>query len=50
VCLMGSKWDIEKFIGSNDFRLWKVKMQAVLAQQKCEEALMGEAELATTFK
>lgn len=40
---MGSKWDIEKFTGSNDFGLWKVKMQAVLTQQKCVEALKGEA-------
>ena len=40
---MGSKWDIEKFTGSNDFGLLKVKMQAVLTQQKCVEALKGEA-------
>jgi len=40
---MSSKWDIEKFTGSNDFGLWKVKMQAVLTQQKCVEALKGEA-------
>ena len=40
---MGSKWDIEKFTESNDFGLWKVKMQAVLTQQMCVEALKGEA-------
>ena len=40
---MGSKWDIKKFTGSNDFGLWKVKMQEVLTQQKCGEALKGEA-------
>ncbi|KEH34268.1 hypothetical protein MTR_3g463890 [Medicago truncatula] len=39
---MGSKWDIEKFTGLNDFGLWNVKMQAVLIQQKCEKALKGE--------
>ncbi|KEH26186.1 hypothetical protein MTR_6g046055 [Medicago truncatula] len=39
---MGSKWDIEKFTGLNDFGLWKVKMQAVWIQQKCEKALKGE--------
>jgi len=43
VGIMGSKWDIEKFTGSNDFGLWKVKMQAVLTQQMCVEALKGEA-------
>jgi len=40
---MGSKWDIEKFTGDNDFGLWKVKMEAVLIQQKCEKALKGES-------
>src|SRR4030065_2125670 len=40
---MGSKWDIEKCTGENDFGLWKVKMEAVLTQQKCLEALKGEA-------
>ncbi|KEH28506.1 hypothetical protein MTR_5g099435 [Medicago truncatula] len=46
---MGSKWDIEKFTGSNDFGLWKVKMQAVLTQQKCVEALKGEAAMSATL-
>ena len=40
---MGSKWDIEKFTGSNDFGLWKVKMRAILIQ--CVEALKGEAQM-----
>jgi len=39
---MGSKWDIEKFTGDNDFGLWKVKIEAVLIQQKCEKASKGE--------
>jgi len=43
VGIMGSKWDIEKFTGSNDFGLWNVKIPAVLTQQKCVEALKGEA-------
>ena len=42
---MGSKWDIEKFTGSNDYGLWKVKMRAILIQQKCVEALKGEAQM-----
>ena len=46
---MSSKWDIEKFTGSNDFGLWKVKMQAVLIQQKCEKALKGESALPVTM-
>ncbi|PNX69986.1 putative CC-NBS-LRR resistance protein, partial [Trifolium pratense] len=46
---MGSKWDIEKFTGSNDFGLWKVKMRAILTHQKCSEALSGIANMPNTF-
>ncbi|CAJ2674023.1 unnamed protein product [Trifolium pratense] len=46
---MGSKWDIEKFTGSNDFGLWKVKVRAILTQQKCSEALLGIANMPNTF-
>ncbi|KEH16640.1 hypothetical protein MTR_0127s0030 [Medicago truncatula] len=46
---MGSKWDIEKFTGDNDFGLWKVKMEAVLIQQKCEKTLKGEGSLPVTM-
>jgi hypothetical protein len=46
---MGSNWDIEKFTGDNDFGLWKVKMEAVLMQQKCEKALKGEGVLPVTM-
>ena len=46
---MGSKWDIEKFTEDNDFGLWKVKMEAVLIQQKCEKALKGEGVLPVTM-
>ena len=46
---MGSKWDIEKFTGSNNFGLWKVKMQAMLIQQQCEKALKGEGALPVTM-
>jgi len=46
---MGSKRDIEKFTESNDFGLWKVKMQTVLIQQKCEKALKGEGALLVTM-
>jgi len=46
---MGSKWDIEKFTGDNDFGLPKVKMEAVLIQQKCEKALKGEGVLPVTM-
>jgi len=46
---MGSKWDIEKFTRSNDFGLWKVKMEAVLIQQKCAQELKGEGALPVTM-
>lgn len=43
--IMGSKWTT----GSNDFGLWKVKMKVVLTQQKCVEALKGEAAMSATL-
>jgi len=46
---MGSKWDIEKFTVNKDFGLWKVKIEAVLIQQKCEKALKGEGVLPVTM-
>ena len=33
------RWEIEKFSRNNDFELWKVKMQAILIQEKCIDAL-----------
>ena len=42
---MGSKWDIEKFMGDNDFG---VKKEAVLIQQKLEKSLKGEGALPVT--
>jgi len=37
------------FTKDNDFGLWKVKMKAVLIQQKCEKALKGESALPVTM-
>ena len=39
------KFDLEKFNGSNDFTLWKVKMKALLVQQGCSIELEGDATL-----
>lgn len=36
------KFDIEKFNGNNDFKLWIIKMRAILIQQGLLEALKGE--------
>ena len=44
------KFEIEKFNGSNDFTLWKVKMQALLVQQGCAAALEGEGNLPATME
>ncbi|KAK2448483.1 hypothetical protein QL285_007742 [Trifolium repens] len=38
---MDSKFDIEKFTGTNDFGLWKMKIRVVLVHNKCVEALKG---------
>jgi len=45
----GFELDIEKFTGDNDFGLWKIKMEAVLIQQKCEKALKGDGALPVTM-
>ncbi|KAI4328696.1 hypothetical protein L6164_021031 [Bauhinia variegata] len=44
------KFEIEKFNGSNDFTLWKVKMKAFLVQQGCAAALDGEENLPETME
>jgi len=46
---MGSKWDIEKSTRDNDFGFCKVKIEAVLIQQKCDKALKGEDALPVTL-
>ncbi|PKH94056.1 hypothetical protein CRG98_049770 [Punica granatum] len=42
--MMGAKFKVEKFGGSNDFGLWKIKMKALLVQHGLEGALKGEKE------
>nr|GEW65313.1 putative reverse transcriptase domain-containing protein [Tanacetum cinerariifolium] len=44
------KFDLEKFNGSNDFTLWKVKMTALLVQQGCAVALEGEEKFSKDMK
>ncbi|GJY91424.1 retrotransposon protein, putative, ty1-copia subclass [Tanacetum coccineum] len=37
--MTGAKFDIEKFDGTGDFGLWRIKMRALLIQYGCESAL-----------
>ncbi|GJW65125.1 hypothetical protein Tco_0117009 [Tanacetum coccineum] len=37
--MTGAKFDIEKFDGTGDFGLWRIKMRALLIQHGCEAAL-----------
>ncbi|GJR92044.1 hypothetical protein Tco_0216055 [Tanacetum coccineum] len=37
--MTGAKFDIEKFDGTGDFGLWRIKMHALLIQHGCEAAL-----------
>ncbi|KAK3031244.1 hypothetical protein RJ639_035544 [Escallonia herrerae] len=39
------KYDLKKFDGSNDFSLWRMKMHAVLIQQRLLKALKGNQTL-----
>ncbi|GKG60772.1 hypothetical protein Tco_0614334, partial [Tanacetum coccineum] len=34
-----AKFNIKKFDGTGDFRLWRIKMRALLIQHGCEAAL-----------
>ncbi|WVZ02051.1 hypothetical protein V8G54_022857 [Vigna mungo] len=47
--VMATKFDVEKFNGANDFGLWKIKMEAILIQQGCVEALKGESKMSDTI-
>ncbi|WVZ07194.1 hypothetical protein V8G54_020540 [Vigna mungo] len=47
--VMATKFDVEKFNGANDFGLWKIKMEAILIQQGCVEALKGESKMSDTM-
>lgn len=47
--MASTKYDVEKFTGSNDFSLWQVKMQALLVQQGISEAINGEENLPKTM-
>ncbi|GKB34754.1 retrovirus-related pol polyprotein from transposon TNT 1-94 [Tanacetum coccineum] len=37
--MTGAKFDIEKFDGTGDFGLWRIKMRALLIQHGCEAAM-----------
>ncbi|RVW55028.1 Retrovirus-related Pol polyprotein from transposon TNT 1-94 [Vitis vinifera] len=38
--MSSQKFEVEKFNGSNDFTLWKLKMKALLVQQKAHSAIL----------
>ncbi|KAK3000950.1 hypothetical protein RJ639_021401 [Escallonia herrerae] len=44
-----TKYDLEKFDGSNDFSLWRMKMCAVLIQQRLLKVLKGKQGLPDTM-
>ncbi|KAK2989461.1 hypothetical protein RJ640_023619 [Escallonia rubra] len=43
------KYDLEKFDGSNNFSLWRIKMHDVLIQQGLLKALKGNQRLPETM-
>ena len=44
-----TKFEVEKFKGSNDFGLWRLKMRALLVHQGLEDALKGASGLPETM-
>ena len=45
-----AKFDLEKFTDRNDFGLWRLKMRALLVQQRLQDALLGEKNLPTSMQ
>jgi hypothetical protein len=41
------KFEVEKFIGKNNFKLWKLKMHDLLVQQELHKALEGKTKKPT---
>ena len=39
-----SRFEVEKFLGKNDFGLWQLKMKAMLVQQGFADVLKSKAE------
>ena len=44
-----TKYDIEKFSRENDFGLWRIKMEVILIQHGCAEALKGEEKMSESL-
>ena len=44
-----AKFEIEKFKGKNNFKIWKVKMHDLLVQQGVVKVLLGKAKQPTTI-
>ena len=47
---MGTKFEVEKFTGLNDFGLWKMEIKAVLVKEGLATALEGAEKLPETMK
>lgn len=47
---MTTKFEAEKFTGSNDFGLWKMNIKVVLVKKGLTAALEGEDKLPNTIK
>lgn len=41
--MVGTKYEVEKFHGKNNFSLWQRRMKDLLIQQGVYKALLGEA-------
>ena len=40
-----ARYEVERFDGTNDFGLWRLKMRALLGNLGLEEALDGESKM-----
>ena len=44
-----AKYEIEKFLGNNNFTLWQRQMKGILIQQKVHKALSGKSKFLETM-
>ena len=48
--MIGAKYEIEKFLGNNNFTLWQRLMKDLLIQQKVHKALSCKSKIPETMK
>ena len=48
--MTGAKYEIEKFLGNNNFTLWQRRMKDLLIKKKVHKALFSKSKMLETMK